>query len=257
MCFDDDGQPPAFPGVVRGTEQSDLVLTAADGGAYRAVLARPTASMPADPDSAVLILPDGRGLHPYYERMAARLASVGIPALAIDTYGRTAGIGARPADFTPGDHSAALRWETVQLDLAAGVTQLRATLPGRPLVTMGFCLGGRIALLAATVPALGLAGTIAFYPGVHGPARSDLPAPDDVAGTLCCPVLSLFGGADELIPPEHVDAWQAALSTSPMPGDVVVYPGAPHSFFDRRADDFTEESDDAAARCLAFLNNPG
>ena len=47
----------------------------------------------------MLVLPDVRGLFRYYEELALRFAEAGIEALAIDYFGRTAGLGARTAEF--------------------------------------------------------------------------------------------------------------------------------------------------------------
>ena len=62
-----------------------------------------------------------------------------------------------------------------------------------------------------------------------------------------------MGGADDGIPPEDVDAFETALADAGVEHEVVTYPGAPHSFFDRRFKDFQDASDDAWARCLAFV----
>ncbi len=46
-----------------------------------------------------MVLPDVRGLHPFYEELALRFAEAGVDAIAIDYFGRTAGVGKRGADF--------------------------------------------------------------------------------------------------------------------------------------------------------------
>jgi carboxymethylenebutenolidase len=68
-----------------------------------------------------------------------------------------------------------------------------------------------------------------------------------------CPVLGLFGGADQGIPVEDVDAFRRALEEIGVPNEVVVYGGAPHSFFDRSFDEHREACDDAWRRVLAFV----
>ena len=88
MCFDLDSSPP-IP-VIRGAAVSheELTLQAADGNTFAAFAASPDG--PAD--VGVVILPDVRGLHPFYEELALRFAERGIDALAIDWFGRTAGV---------------------------------------------------------------------------------------------------------------------------------------------------------------------
>ncbi len=67
------------------------------------------------------------------------------------------------------------------------------------------------------------------------------------------PVLGLFGGADQGIPVEQVAALDQALDASGVEHEIVVYPGAPHSFFDRRAQEFADASADAWQRVLGFI----
>ena len=70
---------------------------------------------------------------------------------------------------------------------------------------------------------------------------------------MTCPILALMGGDDPGIPQEAVDEFEQALRTAGVPNEVVVYPGAPHSFFDRKQADFAEESADAWSRVLGFI----
>jgi carboxymethylenebutenolidase len=62
-----------------------------------------------------------------------------------------------------------------------------------------------------------------------------------------------MGGADSGIPTDLIDRFRDALDAAGIVSDIVVYPGAPHSFFDRMAADFAEASADAWERVLAFL----
>ena len=120
------------------------------------------------------------------------------------------------------------------------------------LFTIGFCMGGRLAFLTPTL-GLGLAGSIGLYGIPVGPGRAGMPAPADVAADMTNPILGLFGGADAAIPPESIAAFDEALTAAGVEHEIVVYDGAPHSFFDRRQEDYAEQSADAWARTLAFL----
>ncbi len=62
-----------------------------------------------------------------------------------------------------------------------------------------------------------------------------------------------MGGADQGIPVEQAEAFDAALDAAGIEHDVVIYPGAPHSFFDRKFEEFADASEDAWNRVLAFL----
>jgi carboxymethylenebutenolidase len=250
VCYPDGSAPPPFPGEAAPATLSRGAVRPRGGSPFRVAHAVPAGAHRV----AAVVLPDGRGLHPFYERFAHALAGAGIETIAMDLYGRTAGITPRDGGFDSRAHSAQLRWANVRSDVATVVSRLRGTDAGRPVVTIGFCLGGRISLLAATAAELRLAGAIALYPQTHGPARSDLPAPDELVGQLGCPVLSVFGGADELIPAGDVAAWRSALAAAGRGDDeVLVYPDAPHSFFDRAANGFVAASGDVAGRMLAFV----
>ena len=120
------------------------------------------------------------------------------------------------------------------------------------LFAVGFCFGGRLSFLAATL-GLDLSGVIGFYGVPVGPGRNDVPAPADVAERIASPVLALFGGADQAIPASAIATFEAALAAAAVEHRIVVYPDAPHSFFDRKADEFAATSAAAWQEVLAFI----
>ena len=252
MCFDHDSRPPIAP-IAGGALDGRLVtLTASDGNTLAAFHARAAAPGGA----GVVILPDVRGLHPYYEELALRFAEHGIDAVAIDWFGRTAGAARRGAEFEYMPHVTATTWAGISADIWAGVGAVRAADGERPGAsrpfTIGFCMGGRMSFLAGTL-GLGLAGVIGLYGTLAGPWRNDAPAPLDLVGSIVSPVLGLFGGADEVITPDAIAAFDAGLSASGTPHRIVTYPGAPHSFFDRKAAEFAAASEAAWGEILAFI----
>jgi carboxymethylenebutenolidase len=66
-----------------------------------------------------------------------------------------------------------------------------------------------------------------------------------------------MGGDDPGIPVEDVNAFDVALDAAGVEHEVVIYPGAPHSFFDRKYEEFADASEDAWSRVLAFLERYG
>ena len=88
MCHDADSRPPAPPRSGDVAERGTLTLTSADGTAVAAAYAAPA----GEARVGVVLLPDVRGLHPYYVALAERFAEAGLPALAVDWFGRTAGL---------------------------------------------------------------------------------------------------------------------------------------------------------------------
>ena len=122
----------------------------------------------------------------------------------------------------------------------------------RSIFTIGFCFGGRLAFLSATL-GLDLAGVIGFYGSPGGPARNDMPAPLDVVGRVRSPVLGIFGGADASIPESMVDGFRRGLTGVGIENRILRYEGAPHSFFDRQAADHAEASDAAWSEVQEFV----
>src|SRR5438132_9107333 len=95
MCFELDSEPPIPAISGAAVSHDDLVLEAADGNRFAAF-----AAAPDEPTGAgVLVLPDVRGLYRFYEELALRFAERGIVAVAIDYFGRTAGVAKRGDDF--------------------------------------------------------------------------------------------------------------------------------------------------------------
>jgi carboxymethylenebutenolidase len=251
MCVDNDSRPPITPIAGGSAGGRDFKLTSADGTrfmAYAARAARPTGA-------GMLVIPDVRGLHQYYKDLADRFAEVGVDSVAVDFFARTADTEDRGEKFEFMPHVGTTTPETLQADFAAAVAHLRSAEGGQAhsLFSVGFCFGGALSYLQAA-SGLGYAGVIGFYGWPLGLKRwPDRPKPIDAAARYTCPVLSIFGGADEGIPQADVDQFDAALRKANVKHDQTVYPGAPHSFFDRKFTEFADASADAWKKVQAFV----
>jgi carboxymethylenebutenolidase len=247
VCFDHDSRPPIAPIAGGALDSRELTLNAADGNRLTAFEARA-----ADPiDASIVILPDVRGLHEYYVELAMRFAEAGIDAVAIDWFGRTAGLGRRAEGFDYPTEVAKLTWAGMADDIRAGAAHAGSFGRAQGFI-VGFCMGGRASFLAAAL-GLRLAGVIGFYGSPVGPGRGGSPQPVDVVGDMHGRVLGLFGGTDESIPPTAIAAFDDALSGAGLEHDLRTFDGAPHSFFDRKADQFAAASAEAWDRVLAFV----
>lgn len=248
MCFQPDSSPPIAPVSGASTRQNRLTLQAADGNEFLAFEAFADRAS----DIAVVILPDVRGLYRFYEELAVRLAEAGHDAIAIDYFGRTAGLTARDDNFPYQDHVPLVTYQGMTADVAAAAAHLRHQDPARKLITLGFCFGGSSAWQQAA-SGHGMSGAIGFY-GNAGRVRPEGAAtPIELAPRMEGPVLALMAGDDPSIPPEIAEEFDAALTAAGIPHQVVTYPGAPHSFFDRKYEEFAKESADAWDRVLRFL----
>jgi len=109
-------------------------------------------------------------------------------------------------------------------------------------------------VIAGTREELELSGATGFYGWpAPGAGRGGVPSPTEEAAKFTCPVLGLFGEADQGITPSVVVVFDQALTTSHLEQDLISYPGAPHSFFDRKAAEFPTASEDAWHRVLDFI----
>jgi len=142
----------------------------------------------------------------------------------------------------------------IQADVAAAAAYLRSPEGGssEAVFTVGFCFGGRNSWLAAA-GGHGLAGAVGFY-GRPGSGRDGSPGPTLRAAELGAAILALMGGDDPGIPVAEVEAFDEALDQAGVEHEVVIYPGAPHSFFDRKYEEFASDSEDAWQRVLAFID---
>ena len=249
MCFELDSEPPIPAISGAAVSHDDLVLEAADGNRFAAFLATP--DEPAA--TGIVILPDVRGLYRFYEELALRCAELGFAAIAIDYFGRTAGVSKRDDDFDYPEHVGKTTPAMVQADVAAAVSRLRG-LGCTSIFTVGFCFGGRNSWLAAA-SGHDLRGAVGFY-GMPG-ERNGVPGPTQRAGELEAPILALQAGDDQNITAEHNAAFESALAAAGVEHEIVTYSGAPHSFFDRKQEQFADASEDAWRRVLDFLRRKG
>jgi carboxymethylenebutenolidase len=170
----------------------------------------------------VLVLPEVFGLNGWVRSVADRLAGQGYAALAVPLFARTA------PDLELGYDNEGLRQgrahkdrtttASLLADLERAAGWLQGQLPaagGRPagVGCVGFCFGGHVALLAATLPQV--IATCDFYgagvasgrPGGGSPSLELLPA---IEGSLLC----FCGREDPLIPPADVEAIRTALEAA-------------------------------------------
>lgn len=254
MCYDDNARPPQPPGKIGAAHGEDIVLEAADGNRFAAYIAqagKPTGSS-GSTIPQILIFPDLRGLHQFYKELTLRFAEIGVSALAIDYFGRTAGISGRDDSFDFMPHVQQIKLETFFADVTAAHTYLHSGAGvNRATFTVGFCMGGTLSFVSGTKD-FGWAGVIGFYAGMtrNFGGRGTLL---EQAEKIRYPALGLFGGADQGIPVSAVQRFDQELDKAGVEHEVVIYPGAPHGFFDRRSEEFADASADAWQHVLSFI----
>jgi carboxymethylenebutenolidase len=245
MCYSDDARPPLPPVGGAASDSGDFILTAADGNQFAAHFARA-----ANPSGAgMVVMPDVRGLHEFYKELARRFAEAGIDAVAIDYFGRTAGIGERGEDFEFRPHVEKTTPDGTKADVAAAVAYLKSKDGGavKSVFSVGFCFGGSNSW-NQSAGGHGLNGCIGFY---GRPERSVANIPK-----MKSPLLLLVAGAD-FTPQEAFQDFDRQLTEAKVPHEMHVYEGAPHSFFDRTFAEWKDACDDAWHRILAFVKKHG
>src|SRR6266852_5714368 len=189
MCYSDDARPPLPPIGGAAADQGDMTLTAKDGNKFMSYFAR--ASRPSG--AGMVVLPDVRGLHHFYKELAQRFAEAGIDAVAIDYFGRTAGMGTRDESFDFMSHVPQTTADGIAADTAAAVAYLKTEDGGavKSVFTVGFCFGGSNSWNQSAMQS-DLDGAIGFY---GRPERSE-----PFLSKMKAPLLLLVAGTDAATP---------------------------------------------------------
>jgi carboxymethylenebutenolidase len=211
-------------------------------GTMRGYLVQPSGT---GPFPTVLVIHENRGLNPYIEDVARRLATEGFMALAPD--------GLSPVGGYPGNDDdgrtlqAGLDQAKLRTDMANSARYLKAqTLSSGKLGVTGFCWGGGTTnYLAATLGADVQAG-VPFY----GAAVETVAVP-----TIKAALLIQYAGNDDRINAMW-PAFEAALKASGVRYEMHIYTGTQHGFHNNS----TPRYDEAAAklaweRTIAFFRS--
>lgn len=242
MCHDPASRPPSPPRheEVAVTRRLTLGATTLFSAAYAA---------PTAPRVGVVVLPDVRGLHAYYIDLVARFAEAGLAAVAIDYFGRTAGLvdeAGRPGDFPYTDHLPSTTPEQIDADATEAIAYLRVEHGADlPIVTVGFCFGGSNSWRMSGSD-VDVAACIGFYgrPSMVG----------DAADRAHRPTLMLIAGADAATPVEDQLTLADRMRAAGAEVTTAVYDGAPHSFFDRHMGEWDSACADAWTRILTITD---
>ncbi|MEI4472276.1 YghX family hydrolase [Frigidibacter sp. MR17.24] len=200
-------------------------------GEMRAYYVRPAGTAAAP---GVVVVHENRGLNPYIQDVARRLAKAGFIAMAPD--------GLTPMGGYPGNDEAgrALQQQVdgtkLMNDFFAAVEFLAAQedVTGKVGIT-GFCYGGGVANAAAVAyPELGAA--VPFYG--RQPAAEDVPR-------IAAPLLLHYGGLDDRINAGW-PAYKQALDAAGKTYEAYIYDGANHGFHNDSTPRYDKEAADLA-----------
>jgi carboxymethylenebutenolidase len=217
-----------------------VVLTRPDVELH-AYAARPVAGASGLP--GVVVIMHVWGVDESIREVVRRFAEAGFAAIAPDLYGRfgaPSGDGATDsAVFRP----YAKRLDRTQYDgdIRAAATWLTDTSACKKIGILGFCMGGRIALLAAIDNGDVFSAICPFYGALT----------DVDPHAIRVPVCGSYGARDTSIPAEGVRAFAESLT---VPNDIRIYDDAGHAFFDNHRPSYVASAaDDAWKRTISFL----
>jgi carboxymethylenebutenolidase len=195
----------------------------------------------AQPQGAVLVVHENRGLNDHIRSVAGRLAASGYSALAIDLLSAEGGTAALGDEAKAMAALSSAPQERFVADMRAGLDELEGRAAGRKLGAVGFCFGGGMVwlLLASGEPRLAAAAP--FY----GP----LPEGADFSGSPDAAVLGIYAEQDARVNASR-DAATAALERAGLTHEIVTYPGAGHAFFNDTGPRYDQ---DAATQAYAKL----
>ena len=221
------------------------------------------------PRAGLLVLPEVFGVNGWVRGVADRLAGEGYAALALPLFSRTAP--ALDLDYSPESlaegrsHKERTRAPELLQDVDRAMGWLKGSLAaagalGAPIGCLGFCFGGHVALLAASLP--GIAATCDFYgAGVaSGRPGGGPPTLDEVAGVRGR-LLCVCGTDDALIPAEDREALEQALTAAnrgrqasgQRPHRLLMVPGGHGFLCDQRQDHHPESAALAWGEMLTFF----
>jgi carboxymethylenebutenolidase len=220
-------------------------------------------AMPASGKSfpVALVVQEIFGVHEHIRDVCRRFAKLGHLAVAPELFARQGDV-SKIADVQEIVSTVVSKVPDAQVmsDLDATVAWAAKTGGGNvdKLGITGFCWGGRIVWLYAAHSTKLKAG-VAWYGRLVGPTNELQPKnPIDVVRDLKAPVLGLYGGADQGIPPESIEQMRAALKAAGKRSEIVVYPEAPHGFFaDYRPSYRPEAAKDGWKRLLDWFQKHG
>lgn len=247
------------PEVPAGEPTPELVteevsVPATEGGEMPCLLTLPQ----ADTHEGVLVIGDVYGRSPFYEHLAARLATAGFAALVPDYFFREGALPERTVEAAM-ERRSRLSERRALADLDAAIDWLRdrTRTTSRALTgTVGCCMGGTLVLgLAASRQDLASVCYYGFPAGSRSSTdglRPPLELLDDISG----PLLGFWGDQDQGVSMDDVESLASGLRQRGVSFEHIIYPGLGHGFLARsnleEGMEGYEEACDSWTRAIAF-----
>jgi carboxymethylenebutenolidase len=187
-------------------------------------LVRPGAGRPG-----LIVLQEYWGLVPHIKDVAARFAAQGYVALAPDLYHGKSTVDAEEASHL----MKGLDWGRALEEIAGAVRYLRDSEGVDRVGIVGYCMGGALTVLSATLP--GIDAWVAYY-GFPPGGNADL-------NSITSPGLILFGEKEGYFSIPDAQAFASRQRAAGRECEVIIYPGAGHAFFnDARPEAYNQQA---------------
>ena len=191
-----------------------MIEFTANGGTASGYLTKPESGE----GPGVIVIQEWWGLVGHIKTVADRFASAGYVALAPDMYHGEA----TKSPDDAGKLMMALNIDGAEKDLRGAVDYLADASTGEKIGVIGFCMGGQLALFAATKNDR-IGACVDFY-GIHPNVQPDYTH-------MKAPVLGLFAENDGFVNSDVVKELEEKLKPSDVSTDFHIYPGVDHAFY--------------------------
>ena len=193
---------------------------------------------PADPQGAVLVVHENRGLTPHFFDLVGRFANDSYAALCVDLLSAEGGTGSLQDPAAAPTTLANAPIERLLGDLQAGINEFERRVSGAKVGVVGFCFGGGMVWNLLNAGEQRLAAAVPFY----GPAPDDPDFSDARAA-----VLAIYAELDSRVNASR-DRAEAALKEAGLTHEIRTFPGADHAFFNDAGPRYNEQAAQEAYR---------
>jgi carboxymethylenebutenolidase len=215
------------PGRTATTKPGEAVRFAGPAGELQGAWAEAE-----DPQGALLVIHENRGLTPHFFDLVGRFAGASYSALCVDLLSAQGGTGSLQDPAAAPTALANTPPEQLVADLQAGIDELEKRVADAKVAAAGFCFGGGMTWNLLQAGEQRLAAAVPFY----GPA----PESADFSKAKAA-VLAIYGEQDERVNATR-DRAEAALKAAGLTHEIRTFAGAGHGFFNDTGQRYNAEA---------------
>jgi len=219
------------PGRTATTKAGEAVRFAGPAGELQGAWAEAE-----DPQGALLVVHENRGLTPHFIDLVGRYAGASYSALCVDLLSAQGGTGSLGDPAAAPTTLANTPPEQLVADLQAGIDELERRVSGAKVGAVGFCFGGGMTWNLLQAGEQRLAAAVPFY----GPA----PESPDFSKAKAA-VYAVYGEQDERVNASR-DRAEAALKAAGLTYEIQTFAGAGHAFFNDTGPRYNAEAAEQA-----------